>query len=283
MIYTDEPLSPGWWLKRLMGQLIERRPRYDLLQSYYDGTNGIPAYADAAVRDAARRLMAMSGTNYAELAIEATRERMRPIGFRTGAQNDDLGDSEAWNVWQANSLDADHKLVDSTVLSLSQAYTIVGAMDPDIGAPLITAEDDDLEAAVLDAVLAHGLFEILEEVRAEDVAGVPEGAGGCATLGATKICAASTASKWYCCPQYSQPTSISLRSARILSASSTPRLRSMFATRSRLQVQAKRGPLAPCCWPPRRKRRPAPSRSIPRWKRTKSPITWRRRKRTSRM
>ena len=140
MIYTDEPLSPGWWLKRLMGQLIERRPRYDLLQSYYDGTNGIPAYADAAVRDAARRLMAMSGTNYAELAIEATRERMRPIGFRTGAQNDDLGDSEAWNVWQANSLDADHKLVDSTVLSLSQAYTIVGAMDPDIGAPLITAE-----------------------------------------------------------------------------------------------------------------------------------------------
>ncbi len=141
MIYTEEPLSPGWWLKRLMGQLIERRPRYDMLQSYYDGTNGIPAYANAAVRDAARRLMAMSGTNYAELAIEATRERMRPIGFRTGAQNDDLGDSEAWNVWQANSLDADHKLVDSTALSLSQAYTIVGAFDPDIGAPLVTAED----------------------------------------------------------------------------------------------------------------------------------------------
>ncbi len=141
MIYTDVPQSPGWWLKRLMGQLVERRPRYDLLQSYYDGTNGIPAYADAAVRDAARRLIAMSGTNYAELAIEATRERMRPLGFRTGAQSDELGDAEAWNIWQANSLDADHKLIDSTALALSQAYAIVGAVDPELGVPLITPED----------------------------------------------------------------------------------------------------------------------------------------------
>jgi hypothetical protein len=40
------------------------------------------------------------------------------------------------------------------------------------------AADDDLEAAALDAVLDHDLLEALEEVRAEDVAGVAEGAGG---------------------------------------------------------------------------------------------------------
>lgn len=141
MIDTSQPLSAGWWLQRLVKQLDERRPRYDLLQSYYDGTNGIPAHADQAVRDAARRLMAMSKTNYAELAIEATRERMRPIGFRTGAVGDELGDSEAWRIWQANALDADHKMIDQTVLALSQAYTMVGPVDPDIGVPIITAED----------------------------------------------------------------------------------------------------------------------------------------------
>ena len=141
MIETSVPLSPGWWLKRLMGQLIERQPRYDLLESYADGTNGIPAYADAAVRDAARRLMAMSRTNFAELAIEATRERMDPLGFRTGAQADDLGDKEAWRIYQANGLDADHKLIDYTALALSMAYVIVGVVDPEIGAPLITVED----------------------------------------------------------------------------------------------------------------------------------------------
>jgi hypothetical protein len=42
------------------------------------------------------------------------------------------------------------------------------------------AADDDLEAALLDAVLAHDLLEVLEEVRAEDVAGVAERAGGAA-------------------------------------------------------------------------------------------------------
>lgn len=141
MIETSAPLSPGWWLKRLMGELIERRPRYDILETYYEGANGIPAYADAAVRDAARRLMTMSKTNFAELAIDATRERMVPLGFRTGADGDDLGDKEAWRIWQANSLDADHKLIDSTALSLSQAYAIIGGVDPEIGAPLISIED----------------------------------------------------------------------------------------------------------------------------------------------
>lgn len=140
MIDTS-PGTAGHTLQRLMKELSARRPRYDALQMYYDGENGIPAYADAAVRDAARRLMQMSRTNFAELAIEATRERMNPLGFRTGAQNDDLGDSAAWTIWQANGLDADHKLVDSTALSLSIAYMIVGAIDEETGVPLITPED----------------------------------------------------------------------------------------------------------------------------------------------
>ena len=79
--------TAGATLQRLMKELAARRNRYDILQMYYDGENGIPAYADAAVRDAARRLMQMSRTNYAELAIEATRERMDPLGF--GLENFD--------------------------------------------------------------------------------------------------------------------------------------------------------------------------------------------------
>ncbi len=141
MIDTKTAGSPGWWLKRLMGELSERRGRFDTLEAYANGENLIPAYADSAVRDAARRLMTMSRTNFAELAIEATRERMVPLGFRTGATSDELGDGEAWRIWQANSLDADHKLIDWTALALSQAYAIVGTPDPDINAPLITPED----------------------------------------------------------------------------------------------------------------------------------------------
>ena len=55
--------TAGATLQRLMKDLADRRARYDVLQMYYDGENGIPAYADAVVRDAARRLMQMSLTN----------------------------------------------------------------------------------------------------------------------------------------------------------------------------------------------------------------------------
>ena len=174
MIDTTTSGSPGWWLKRLMGELHERAKRFDMLETYANGENVIPAYADAAVRDAARRLMTMSRTNFAELAIEATRERMVPLGFRTGATADELGDAEAWRIWQANSLDADHKLIDWTALALSQAYAIVGAVDPDIDAPLITPEDPREVIVVHDparrrkAVAAAKVFH--DEVEGLDVA-----------------------------------------------------------------------------------------------------------------
>jgi hypothetical protein len=139
-IDTTQPESPGWWLNRLMQRLVEKRGHYDLLESYYDGTNAIPVHADKAVGQAYQRLMHLSRTNFAELVVEAVRERMLPVGFRTAA-GDTLGDKEAWRIWQANSLDADSALVSTPQLSMGMAYVIVGPVDPDLGAPVITPED----------------------------------------------------------------------------------------------------------------------------------------------
>lgn len=171
MIDASEPQSPGWWLHRLLGQLTERTDRFNRLESYFEGTNGIPAYADAAVRDAARRLMGMSRTNYGELAIEATRERMAPIGFRTGAVGDELGDEAAWAIWQANSLDADHKIIDATALALSQSFAIVGPVDDDLGVPLITPEDPRQVVVECDPARRRRPLAALK-VFADPVAGV---------------------------------------------------------------------------------------------------------------
>ena len=141
-IDAEVPGEPGWWLHRLLNRLAGELPELELLHSYYEGTNGIPAHADKSVRQAFKRLMAMSRTNFAELIVEAVRERMRPSGFRTGAAGDDLDDSEAWRIWQANSLDADSSLVDRFALSMRRGYVIVGAPNDDLGgAPLITPED----------------------------------------------------------------------------------------------------------------------------------------------
>lgn len=141
-IDTSQVLGPGWWLKRLMGKLESRSHDYDLLDSYYCGSaiSG-PLNPSKAVRDSFRRLMQMSRTNFAELVVEAVRERMNPSGFRTGADSDDLGDKEAWRIWQANELDADSGLVHRASLSMGDGYVIVGGKDDEIEAPLITPED----------------------------------------------------------------------------------------------------------------------------------------------
>lgn len=95
MIDTTTPNSPGWWLKRLALQLDENTRHADELDAYLRCENGIPITASKAVREAYRRLMRMARTNFAELLVEAVRERMEPVGFRTGADGDDLGDDLA--------------------------------------------------------------------------------------------------------------------------------------------------------------------------------------------
>lgn len=141
-IDTQTPDTPGWWLHRLGTRLILQRPRLNRLNDYFEGVNAVPSLSGKAARQAYRDLMAMSRTNYAELVVEAVRERMVPVGFRTGASGEDDDDKDAWSMWQANSLDADSALVHRASLSLGSAYVIVGR-DPDDedAPPLITPED----------------------------------------------------------------------------------------------------------------------------------------------
>lgn len=141
MIDVTVPGSEGWWLNRLLLRLAERQDRYELLDRYYTGTMTAPANSSKAVKEAYRRLMSMARTNFAELVVEAVRERMSVVGFRTGASADELGDAEAWRIWQANSLDADSLLVHRASLVMGDAYVIVGGPDEEIDAPLISVED----------------------------------------------------------------------------------------------------------------------------------------------
>jgi hypothetical protein len=137
----DTGTPQGGAFARMLKKLGDRQRRYQELQDRYDNLWGIPVGADRNVAAAYRRLMVFARTNFAELVVEAVRERMRPVGFRTGADGDDTGDKEAWRIWQANSLDADSMLVHRPGLVMGDAYAIVGPVDDDTGAPVITPED----------------------------------------------------------------------------------------------------------------------------------------------
>lgn len=139
-IDTQTPNSDGWWLKRLLDELSKRQERFNLLDAYYRGDPPLPSGPDAW-KSAFRSFARTARANWASLIVEAPRERMQPVGFRTGAAGDQLGDQEADRIWRANNMPAVSKMVHRSKLALGNAYAIVGPVDNEIGAPLITGED----------------------------------------------------------------------------------------------------------------------------------------------
>jgi hypothetical protein len=155
-IDTTVPGSPGWWFSRLMRELGERRPRLDRLNRYYTGDPDLPEGAENC-RPAYRQFQQRARVNFAELVVEAVRERMVPTGFRTGAKGDALGDDNAWRIWQANQLDADAMMVHRAMLSMGDAFVVVG---PGPNGPVITPEDPRQVWSVLDPVTRRPLAAI---------------------------------------------------------------------------------------------------------------------------
>lgn len=140
MIDVSQPRSPGWWLAKLMGGLQSRSPRLTALDNYYRGRQPLPWVSTADQAEAFRTFQRKARTNFSELVVEAVRERMTPVGFTTGV-SDQEADAEAWRFWEANGLSAAMPQLLRAKLSMSIAYMMVGGVDPDLGAPLITPED----------------------------------------------------------------------------------------------------------------------------------------------
>lgn len=167
-IDTEQPFSPGWWLERLLAQLAARQDRLNALDRYYRGDPDLPEGAQAC-REAYRQFQRKARTNFAGLVVEAVRERMNPTGFRTGAEDDELGDREAWRIWQANQLDADSALVHRASLSMGDSYVIVGGFDDDVGAPLITPEDPRQVVTAHDPRRKRRVVAAVKAYRDDDV------------------------------------------------------------------------------------------------------------------
>lgn len=132
------PQSPGWWLFRLATKLIQRRERLDRLADYYRGDPPLPTGAENQA-DAYAAFVRKARTNFAELIVEALRERCVVAGFRTSAADDENGDAEAWSLWKNAGLTVETADVIETMFALGDSYMIVGVDDD--GAPLVTGED----------------------------------------------------------------------------------------------------------------------------------------------
>jgi hypothetical protein len=139
---VDVAGSPAWWLKRQFGLLADRgrARRLQMLHDYYSGHAPLPEGAENA-REAFEAFQKKARTNFGELVVAAVSERMSPIGFRTAADSDETGDAEMGALWERAGMPVRAADVHDMMLSLSEAYCIVGPMDRETGAPRVTSED----------------------------------------------------------------------------------------------------------------------------------------------
>lgn len=167
-IDIETPQSPGWWLKKLTDKLQWRRPRLELLHARIEGQGPLPTGAEN-VADAYRSFQEKARTNYAELIVRSRTNRMTLNGFRTGAGGDDNGDAEAARIWHANALHVESSDVHEKMVGLGDSYVIVGDVDPETNAPVITAEDPRQCVTIHDPVQQRKVRAGLKMFRDVDV------------------------------------------------------------------------------------------------------------------
>ena len=139
--------SSDWWLAVLGRRLDQRMSRLIKLTDYYAGRHAL-AFASDKFRLAFGGLFGDFAINYSSLVVDALEERIAVEGFRIG--NEKQGDNDAWDIWQANGLDAASSIAHREALIKGEANILVW---PEEGRPPRITIEDALQTTV---AVVHG-------------------------------------------------------------------------------------------------------------------------------
>jgi hypothetical protein len=124
------------WRKALEKELAARQPGIELRERYYDGDHRLQ-FATSKFRQAFGEMFAAFATNWCQLVVDVAVERLGIQGFRFG---EDEADTEAWRIWQANSLDAKSIVIHTTAVKVGTGYLLASPPDEPGAEPRITTE-----------------------------------------------------------------------------------------------------------------------------------------------
>jgi len=105
--------------------------------AYYEGDQNLQ-FATAQFREAFGALFAAEADNWMRIVVDAAVERLHVQGFRFGRQQS--ADEQAWEIWQANGLDAQAMLVHTEAVKLGESYWLVEPGPSRDDPPTITGE-----------------------------------------------------------------------------------------------------------------------------------------------
>lgn len=126
--------SPEYWLDVLDKKLHERRPSLQNFGAYYDGDQPL-LFATQKFREAFGRQFTPWADNWCGLVVDAVAERLQVEGFRLPDTTE--ANSQLWDIWQRNQLDADSELAHTEALIYGDSYALVA---PENGTARITVE-----------------------------------------------------------------------------------------------------------------------------------------------
>lgn len=135
------PGAPRWYLRRLTERLMGRRHRYDRLEAYALGNHPLPN-GDKRYVAHLRELQHKSLTNYTELVIKAVTERMKPVGFQFGPEQQ--LDEDAKRIWNYNDMDYQAPLLINMCATFGDAYILISPEEEPDGEPIWTVIDPSM-------------------------------------------------------------------------------------------------------------------------------------------
>jgi hypothetical protein len=125
----------GYWLNRLSIELDVQAALARLFDDYYAGRHPLQ-FATSKFRETFGSLFAEFADNWCPVVVDSSAERLAVQGFRFGGKETYEGDADAWEIWQANGLDADSGVAHTEAIKTGHAYIIVDIGEP----PRITVE-----------------------------------------------------------------------------------------------------------------------------------------------
>ena len=131
--------DPAKVAETLNHALEARLPAVLKFDAYYQGFQRV-AFATSKWRETYGALFDELADNWCQLVVDASVERLKVVGFRFGP-SDQGADDDAWDLWQANYLDADSTLAHTDACKVGVAYVLVVPNPDQPDTPRITVED----------------------------------------------------------------------------------------------------------------------------------------------
>jgi hypothetical protein len=115
------------WRDALLAALQARQTYLQRMDTYYLGQHPL-LFATSRFRETFGGLFGAYADNWCDLVVDASAERLRVEGFRFGGASGPT-DTDAWEIWQRNELDAESDLAMTEAIKLGCAYALVGPDD----------------------------------------------------------------------------------------------------------------------------------------------------------